>query len=158
MVKRAEDAGCPALVMTVDGFGGRNAETSERLAKTDIQNCLDCHVTSNNGRLLPPPGSWPMTAGIEDYGRNTERPTWQHVDRLKKLTKMKLVLKGIETREDARLCKEHGVDGIVVSNHGGRATEDLAAHHRKPSGGDRWRGRPDEDHGGRRFSPGHGCL
>ncbi len=125
MVKRAEDAGCSALVMTVDGFGGRNAETSERLAKTDIQNCLDCHVTNSNGRLLPPPGSWPMSAGIEDYGRNTERPTWQHVDRLKKLTKMKLVLKGIETREDARLCKEHGVDGIVVSNHGGRATEDL---------------------------------
>jgi isopentenyl diphosphate isomerase/L-lactate dehydrogenase-like FMN-dependent dehydrogenase len=47
------------------------------------------------------------------------------VDRLKKLTKMKLVLKGIETREDAKLCREHGVDGILVSNHGGRATEDL---------------------------------
>ena len=125
MVKRAEDAGSPALVMTVDGFGGRNAETSERLARTDTQDCLVCHVSGTNGRLLPPPGSWPMTAGIEDYGRNTERPTWQQVDRLKKLTKMKLVLKGIETREDARLCKEHGVDGIVVSNHGGRATEDL---------------------------------
>jgi len=125
MVKRAEDAGSPALVMTVDGFGGRNAETSERLARTDTQNCLVCHVSNSNGRLLPPPGSWPMTEGIEDYGRNTQRPTWQQVDRLKKLTKMKLVLKGIETREDARLCKEHGVDGIVVSNHGGRATEDL---------------------------------
>ena len=36
---------------------------------------------------------------------------------------MKLVMKGIETREDARLCVEHGVDGILVSNHGGRATE-----------------------------------
>jgi 4-hydroxymandelate oxidase len=35
------------------------------------------------------------------------------------------VLKGIETREDARMCREHGVDGILVSNHGGRATEDL---------------------------------
>ena len=36
---------------------------------------------------------------------------------------MKLVLKGIETREDAQLCCEHGVDGIIVSNHGGRETE-----------------------------------
>ena len=36
---------------------------------------------------------------------------------------MKLVLKGLETREDARLAREHGVDGILVSNHGGRATE-----------------------------------
>jgi len=48
---------------------------------------------------------------------------WQYVDRLKKLTRMKLVLKGVETREDARLAREHGVDGIIVSNHGGRAAE-----------------------------------
>ncbi len=33
---------------------------------------------------------------------------------------MRLVLKGIETREDARLAREHGVDGLMVSNHGGR--------------------------------------
>jgi 4-hydroxymandelate oxidase len=38
---------------------------------------------------------------------------------------MNLALKGIEKREDSELCKEHGADGIVVSNHGGRATEDL---------------------------------
>ena len=36
---------------------------------------------------------------------------------------MKLFIKGIETREDAKLCLEHGIDGIMVSNHGGRATE-----------------------------------
>jgi len=125
MVKRVEAAGCPVLVMTVDGFSGRNAETLARLARTDTRNCLSCHVNNSNGRMLPPPGSWPMTAGIEDYGRNPERPTWKQVDRLRKLTRMKLVLKGIETREDGRLCREHGVDGVVVSNHGGRATEDL---------------------------------
>jgi isopentenyl diphosphate isomerase/L-lactate dehydrogenase-like FMN-dependent dehydrogenase len=60
-----------------------------------------------------------------DPGTNPQNATWEFVDRLKKLTKMKLVIKGIETHEDARLCREHGVDGIVVSNHGGRATEDL---------------------------------
>ena len=49
------------------------------------------------------------------------------MDRLKKFTKMKLILKGIETGEDARLAVEHGVDGIMVSNHGGRANEDLRA-------------------------------
>jgi isopentenyl diphosphate isomerase/L-lactate dehydrogenase-like FMN-dependent dehydrogenase len=42
---------------------------------------------------------------------------------MKKLTTLKLVLKGIETREDARLAREHGADGIIVSNHGGRALE-----------------------------------
>jgi isopentenyl diphosphate isomerase/L-lactate dehydrogenase-like FMN-dependent dehydrogenase len=37
---------------------------------------------------------------------------------------MKLLIKGIETHEDATLAVEHGVDGIVVSNHGGRAMDD----------------------------------
>ena len=36
---------------------------------------------------------------------------------------MKLIIKGIDTKEDARLCVEHGIDGILVSNHGGRSTE-----------------------------------
>ena len=36
---------------------------------------------------------------------------------------MKIVLKGIVTREDAQLCLKYGVDGLVVSNHGGRAQE-----------------------------------
>jgi len=54
---------------------------------------------------------------------NPATATWDYVDRLKKLTKMKLLLKGLDTREDARLAREHGVDGIIVSNHGGRSTE-----------------------------------
>src|SRR5437870_13480234 len=36
-----------------------------------------------------------------------------------------LIIKGIDTHEDARLALEHGFDGILVSNHGGRATETL---------------------------------
>jgi len=38
---------------------------------------------------------------------------------------MKIVIKGIETGEDARLAREHGADGLLVSNHGGRAAETL---------------------------------
>ena len=49
--------------------------------------------------------------------------TWDFARRLREVTRMKLVLKGIETREDAQLCREHGIDGIIVSNHGGRAEE-----------------------------------
>jgi 4-hydroxymandelate oxidase len=122
MIRRVEDVGCPVVVMTVDMAGGRNSETATRLARTDARNCLTCHTDNGNGRLGAPKGMLPMEEGI---GSDLARPTWKEVDRLKKLTKMKLVLKGIETREDARLCREHGVDGIVVSNHGGRATEDL---------------------------------
>jgi isopentenyl diphosphate isomerase/L-lactate dehydrogenase-like FMN-dependent dehydrogenase len=66
-----------------------------------------------------------MFAGMDVNSEGVGSPefTWEYVDRLKKMTRMKLLLKGIETREDAKLCVEHGVDGIVVSNHGGRAEE-----------------------------------
>jgi len=51
------------------------------------------------------------------------RLTWEVIGRLKDTTRTKLVVKGIETREDAELCVRHGADGIIVSNHGGRAEE-----------------------------------
>jgi isopentenyl diphosphate isomerase/L-lactate dehydrogenase-like FMN-dependent dehydrogenase len=49
--------------------------------------------------------------------------TWEFVSRLKEATRMKVVLKGIVTAEDAQLCLDNGVDGIIVSNHGGRAED-----------------------------------
>jgi isopentenyl diphosphate isomerase/L-lactate dehydrogenase-like FMN-dependent dehydrogenase len=49
--------------------------------------------------------------------------TWEYVDRLREIVKSKLVLKGIMTGEDAKEAMRHGVDGIQVSNHGGRAEE-----------------------------------
>jgi len=66
-----------------------------------------------------------MFDGIDTAGLGTYSPmlTWESVRRLRDFTSMKLVLKGIETREDAALCVENGVDGIIVSNHGGRAED-----------------------------------
>ncbi|MGA2716315.1 MAG: alpha-hydroxy acid oxidase [Bryobacteraceae bacterium] len=119
MVRRVEAAGCPVLVWTVDLLGGRNTETMERFRRTDTRDCAACHTSPRGGAA-----DRPMFDGIQG-GINPSSATWDYVDRLKKMTRMKLMLKGIETREDARLCREHGVDGIVVSNHGGRATEDL---------------------------------
>jgi isopentenyl diphosphate isomerase/L-lactate dehydrogenase-like FMN-dependent dehydrogenase len=60
---------------------------------------------------------------ISGVARIDPAMTWELVDRLRKATSLKLLIKGIDTREDARLAVEHGMDGIVVSNHGGRATE-----------------------------------
>jgi len=52
-------------------------------------------------------------------GENSVKLSWEDVKRVRDLTRKKLVLKGIVTREDAELSVKHGVDGILVSNHGG---------------------------------------
>jgi isopentenyl diphosphate isomerase/L-lactate dehydrogenase-like FMN-dependent dehydrogenase len=48
-------------------------------------------------------------------------PTWDFVKRMRDTTRMKVFLKGIVTREDAELAVKNGVNGLFVSNHGGRA-------------------------------------
>jgi isopentenyl diphosphate isomerase/L-lactate dehydrogenase-like FMN-dependent dehydrogenase len=124
LVRRAEAAGSPVLVFTVDLLAGRSTETEQRFRRQDTRKCNACHDTPTG----PGPGFLkrkPMFDGIDMSGVvfNSPMHTWKFVDRLKALTRMKLVLKGITTAEDAALCREHGVDGIIVSNHGGRAEE-----------------------------------
>ncbi len=120
LVRRVEAAGCAALVLTVDQNAGRNTETQTRLSRADSRTCTTCHQTA--------PGtvgkqSRPMFAGIDATGYNSPSTTWELVDRLKNLTRLKVIVKGLETHEDAELACQHGADGIVVSNHGGRAVE-----------------------------------
>ena len=122
MAKRVEDAGCPVMVLTVDLYGGRNTETERRLAKGDKRDCTMCHASARGGGNRKA-----MFDGIATAGMNSASTDWKLVDRLKKTIKMKLVLKGLETREDAALAVEHGADGIIVSNHGGRAEETYRA-------------------------------
>jgi isopentenyl diphosphate isomerase/L-lactate dehydrogenase-like FMN-dependent dehydrogenase len=66
-----------------------------------------------------------MTAPLTMPGGRGSNPAmdWAFVDRLRRFWQGKFIIKGIDTREDARLCLDHGIDGILVSNHGGRATE-----------------------------------
>ena len=118
-VHHAEQAGCPVLAFTVDTTAGRNTETLERMKRNDTRQCSTCHTPAQYYSRKT------MYKGIDMTGLTTNSPslTWDTVRKLRALTKMKLMLKGIETREDAVLCRENGVDGIVVSNHGGRAEE-----------------------------------
>jgi len=127
LVKRVEAAGCPAMAWTIDNLAGRNIETAARLQRMDTRNCSTCHTVGQNGQVGRGPSRSPMFTGLSGGGINPLTATWDYVDRLKKLTKMKLLLKGVEIPEDAKLAVEHGVDGLIVSNHGGRATEDLRA-------------------------------
>jgi isopentenyl diphosphate isomerase/L-lactate dehydrogenase-like FMN-dependent dehydrogenase len=121
LVHRVAAAGCPVLVLTIDTQAGRHTETFERMKRLDKRNCVACHGTKPEDFFRRKP----MFAGIDVTGLRTSNQSldWEHVKRLKKLSSMKLLIKGIETREDAKLCVDTGVDGIIVSNHGGRAEE-----------------------------------
>lgn len=122
LLELAEAAGCPVIVLTVDLPASSNKETLQRFKRNDREDCDECHESGFKGfvhRRL-------MFEGL-DLGTlpNHLAPglTWDFLRRLREHTQMKLVIKGIVTHEDASLCLEHGVDGIIVSNHGGRAEE-----------------------------------
>ncbi len=124
LLKRAEAAGCPVVALTVDLYGGSNRETLERFRKLDDRDCDLCHEP--DGGYAGYIRNKPMFQGLDISGAKSNSPadlTWDFVDRLKDATSMKVFVKGIVTGEDAALALEHGVEGIVVSNHGGRAEE-----------------------------------
>src|SRR5512133_194927 len=136
MVKRAERAGAPVVVFTVDLIGGSNRETMIRERKTDTRTCTNCHLGG-----APMPG----ISGNVDVSRDNRRkpaiadlqpdtpmpevgmPTWEFVKRLQDSTTMKVFIQGIVTREDAEIAVHNGVNGMFVSNHGGRAENSTRA-------------------------------
>ncbi|MGD0906132.1 MAG: alpha-hydroxy acid oxidase [Candidatus Acidiferrales bacterium] len=125
LLRRFEAAGCSVIALTVDNTTGRNSETFFRTRPKDLSKCTTCHESAAG----PSPKERPMYDGIDMSNVHNLDPAmdWAFVDRLRKYWKGKFLIKGIDTREDAALCVEHGVDGIVVSNHGGRSTETLRA-------------------------------
>jgi isopentenyl diphosphate isomerase/L-lactate dehydrogenase-like FMN-dependent dehydrogenase len=130
MVKRAEHAGAPVVVFTVDLIGGSNRETMVRSRATDTRTCTNCHLGG-----APMPGATGRVNELRDNRRKPAiadlkpdtpspevgTPTWDWVKRLQDSTSMKVFIKGIVTREDAELAMTNGVNGLFVSNHGGRA-------------------------------------
>jgi isopentenyl diphosphate isomerase/L-lactate dehydrogenase-like FMN-dependent dehydrogenase len=121
ILHRVEAAGCPVVLLTVDNTTGRNSETYLRTRPKDLRQCSGCHEGQPGTALR----ERPMYDGIDMTGVRTQNPSmdWAFLDRLRKAWKGKLMIKGMDTGEDARLCVEHGIDGILVSNHGGRSTE-----------------------------------
>jgi 4-hydroxymandelate oxidase len=129
-LERAEHAGAPAVVFTVDLLGGSNRETMLRERKSDTRVCTNCHLGG------PP---MPGLSGRVNESRDNRRkpaiadlkpdtpspevgtPTWDFIKRMQDATTMKVFIKGIVTRDDAEIAVHNGVNGMFVSNHGGRA-------------------------------------
>jgi (S)-2-hydroxy-acid oxidase len=126
VIRRAEAAGSTAIVLTVDSAGPRNNETLTQARRHDARDCSDCHDPQQ-------PDTWkqkPMYKGL-DLTRATQISPLNidgaYLDRLRDAVKVKLLIKGIVTGEDAAFAMEHGADGVIVSNHGGRNEETLRA-------------------------------
>ena len=120
ILKRVEASGVSVVALTCDNTTGRFSETFLRTRPKDLKQCEACHEGGfESGRNRP------MHQGINMKGVRRSDPAmdWKFVERLRDYWKGKLVLKGIDTHEDAKLALEHGFDGILVSNHGGRSTE-----------------------------------
>jgi isopentenyl diphosphate isomerase/L-lactate dehydrogenase-like FMN-dependent dehydrogenase len=124
IVRRAEKAGCPAILLTVDSPPGRNSETLLRAMRRDGRECTQCHIGGSHDMWRKAP----MFAGV-DVSRVTQllpaTLSGDYLERLRELVTVKFLLKGVVTAEDATQAFHAGVDGIVVSNHGGRQEETL---------------------------------
>ena len=140
LVQRAQAAGFEVLVLTVDVQVSGNRENNVRSGyssplKPTPRLAWDCMLRPR--WLLGTFGRTLLNQGmphLENMGfpripilGNIERPrsgrdglSWEHVELMRKLWKGKLVLKGVLSRHDVRIARESGVDGIMVSNHGGR--------------------------------------
>lgn len=111
LVRRAEKAGCSALVVTVDSpvFGRR--ERDDRHGFHDLPDGL----AAENMRDLP--GTEP--GGLRPIAMSPAL-SWHELRRLRAQTSLPVLLKGVLHPEDARIAVAEGVDGLIVSNHGGR--------------------------------------
>lgn len=124
-IRRAESEGCEALVLTVDIVGlptGR--DRIDRLDRTRNPDCAACHGSAK-ARMLELGERALESFGVDArtmIGRSMMLD-WSIVDRIRDTTTLPIVLKGILDPEDADQAVAHGVDALVVSNHGGRASD-----------------------------------
>ncbi|GGE20114.1 alpha-hydroxy-acid oxidizing enzyme [Polymorphobacter glacialis] len=115
LVRRAEAAGYDAIVLTVDASLKRSGFT------------LPAGIAAANLRGLPSRSQTGIAGGPILFGTPLidAAPTWDDLAWLRQATTLPLIVKGILAADDARLAIEHGADGIIVSNHGGRVMDGL---------------------------------
>jgi isopentenyl diphosphate isomerase/L-lactate dehydrogenase-like FMN-dependent dehydrogenase len=128
LLNRAAKAGCPTVVLTVDVTGatpfGDNRDRIRRFRRAENPDCQGCHSPWGSRALRAAElATGAVGFDVRDALADLMILDWEFVDRIRDATPMKLVLKGIVSPADARLCLEHGVDALIVSNHGGRAED-----------------------------------
>ncbi|MGW1800025.1 alpha-hydroxy acid oxidase [Streptomyces sp. NPDC001984] len=118
LVRRATDAGCTALVVTVDSPVPGAGERERRNGFHDLPEGLRCEnmVDLRRGES----GHVRRTAMSAEF-------SWDHITWLRTITDLPVLLKGVLHPEDARLAVRHGVDGLLLSNHGGRQLDTVPA-------------------------------
>jgi isopentenyl diphosphate isomerase/L-lactate dehydrogenase-like FMN-dependent dehydrogenase len=122
LARRAEKAGVKTIVVTVDVLARQNWETFVRLWRTDKRDCSTCHAFGLASFVRRKPNFDGLDiSGIVTTGATNL--TWDFLRRLRDTVKTRLVVKGLMTPEDAQLAADNGLDGIIVSNHGGRAED-----------------------------------
>jgi isopentenyl diphosphate isomerase/L-lactate dehydrogenase-like FMN-dependent dehydrogenase len=127
-ISRAEGAGYKTIVVTLDTWllGWRPADLTDGflpfLRGEGNVNYLQDPVFR---AALPKPPEEDMPSAVAYWAWQFSNPavTWADLDFLRECTKLPIVLKGIQSVEDALLAVEHGIEGIVVSNHGGRQVD-----------------------------------
>jgi len=120
LVERAEAAGFSAIILTVDlpVLGYRQRDRLSDFVLPPLGNFSGVSATHGSRRLK---------ALANPVDQQATTMTWADLARIRGWSSLPLVLKGILTVEDARLAVDHGVDAIVVSNHGARQLDRVAA-------------------------------
>jgi 4-hydroxymandelate oxidase len=115
MAQRAQDAGYTGLCLTLDS-------TVRAKRERNIRNSYSNQPSPNYAGLQLQEMSWTFTSDAPRGANDLidRAATWSYLDWLADNTPLPLVVKGIMTGEDARQCVEHGVKGVIVSNHGAR--------------------------------------
>jgi 4-hydroxymandelate oxidase len=119
-------ASSTAVETVGEARGARNNETLKRAMTADSRHCVDCHVGNSHDMWR----NKPMFSGLDVSRVTALAPadlSGGYLDRLRAIVKGRLLVKGVVAGDDAAFAVKHGVDGIVVSNHGGRNEETLRA-------------------------------
>jgi isopentenyl diphosphate isomerase/L-lactate dehydrogenase-like FMN-dependent dehydrogenase len=125
MVSRAEAAGYSALVLTVDTFipGWKPMDLQQAWLPflEGVGNANYLQDPAFRSQLSKSPEE-DLGAALGHFLSIYDNPglTWEHLGRLREMTSLPIVIKGIQRAEDARRALDRGVDGVIVSNHGGR--------------------------------------